>query len=116
GLPGGEVVVHLPVAGGGTTHAFEAVYATEAPLARLWCRLVSPMPVLPLPVDAFRRTWCFPAGITPLDDGRVQRLPGSGASAEASSIWTREASTLIPDSALFGLGAEEWRVRQQRLA
>ncbi len=71
-------VLALPVAAGVAVHPFEIVYApTEAgPAGAPWARLEAPAPVLPVPPLTFRRTWQLPAGLVPVGDESLHRLPG----------------------------------------
>jgi hypothetical protein len=109
----GGLAVELPVPEGEFAHAFEIAYALPAPGRRFWARLDVPAPVLPLRTAAFRRTWCLPPGLVPLDEGKFVRLPRPRAEDALDRL--RGASPLLVDTSLPFLASEERRTRQQHL-
>jgi hypothetical protein len=62
----------------GPGHRYEVTYEARRPAWRAWALLESPAPGLPVAPADFRRTWLVPAGVVPVPDGGVQRLPGPG--------------------------------------
>ena len=107
--PERELIVGLPVPAGGAPHLFEVVYAIEGSGWRLWTRLSSPAPVLPLPAEGFRRTWHLPAGLAPVDEGQLQRLPGIGRTSSgqaAAAENARSAFSIISSFAEAPAGDE----------
>jgi hypothetical protein len=72
---------------GDAAHRFEVVYTTQAGSGLLWARLEAPAPQLPVRPTTFRRTWRLPPGVTPLSDGRQQRLPGAGGADSIAQRW-----------------------------
>src|SRR5438132_4278762 len=82
------------------------------PSWRLWTRVESPAPLLPLPIESFARTWCVPPGVAPFDERRLELLPGRGSPYEE---WPNVSAHALGNAVPSETPAQTWRVRQQRL-
>jgi hypothetical protein len=112
-----RVDLPVPARAGETGEApprrYEIIYATDGPGRRLWARLESPAPVLPLPPLAFLRRWRLPPGLLPLEDGRVRPLPSPDAEPDERARGPRDFGALS-SLVLRPLAIEDWQVRQQQ--
>jgi hypothetical protein len=102
--------LELPVAAGPGSHLVEVLYTVDLPAWRLWARLESPLPELPVAPLVFQRTWHLPPGVRPLFAHWLEGRDGgtlAGPPARASRSG-REAE-MMTDS----LGGEwtEWQPR-----
>jgi hypothetical protein len=106
------LVVTMPVASAAPVHRLEIFYDLHVPSWKLWARLESPSPVLPLLTTGYRRTWCLPDGVVPVDEGRLQRLAGPGASLGLRTVPEMMKGAL---SYVSAVGGDDWQSRQQHL-
>jgi hypothetical protein len=85
--PGGNaeaLSVDLPVPGSeessrATPIPYEVIYLQHAPAWTFWERLQTVAPVLPIEPTSSRQLWRLPPGVSPLPDGRWNRLPSLSA-------------------------------------
>jgi hypothetical protein len=109
-LPAGEThegltVFELPTAGEAAQHQFELIYTTAQPAWTLWTTLHAPAPVLPVRTVAFRRTWRLPAGVSPLTESSLTRLPGGAE--ERRGVWAEERLAWLSN-------AGDWAAKQEQ--
>jgi hypothetical protein len=112
----GALRVDLPAPGGGAAAAprrYEVIYATDGPGRRLWVRLQSPAPVLPLPPLAFLRRWRLPPGVLPLRDGQVRPLPSPDAEPDERARGPKDFGALS-SLVLRPLAITDWEARQRQ--
>ena len=87
----GKLVVNLPAptlppqSQNPSTHRYEVIYTTKAPLGWLWTRVEAPVPSLPVQPAAFQRFWRLPPELSPLNNDRLRRLPGPGEGTTPAS-------------------------------
>jgi hypothetical protein len=107
-------VVQLPVAADSPVLGFEVVYALDYLAGTLWSQIHAPQPGLPVRAVASSRTWCLPAGWTPLDEGRYLRHPGPNPDSGDSGLGKAMSLPWFSDPAAT-FYSDEWRHRQERL-
>ena len=86
----GTVLVDMPAASGTGSPYYELMYSAPIGQWSCWTRVDAPVPSMPVRTIQFRRSWCFPSNIQPLNDRWLQTAP----------IWTTQsfAVMILPDA------------------
>src|SRR5262249_22935946 len=95
-------------------HEFEVLYVVRAPLGRAWSRLEAPAPVAPLEPLAFRHIWRLPAGMAPVHQSTLLRLPGNPVAYDLAGWSLTDRLPAWTASVPRVLSLDRWAVQQEQ--